>query len=66
MKTNIHPKYKKINFTCSCGNVIEVFSIICKNKKLDICNNCHPFYTGEQREDISGGRISIFNKRFKT
>ncbi|XZR53129.1 MAG: 50S ribosomal protein L31 [Enterobacteriaceae bacterium] len=65
MKKKIHPKYKKVNFICSCGNIIKVFSTICKNTNLDICNNCHPFYTGTQRNSKIGGRINIFNKRFK-
>ncbi|CAL4043644.1 50S ribosomal protein L31 [Buchnera aphidicola (Phyllaphis fagi)] len=65
MKKNIHPKYYAISAICSCGNQINIFSTL--NKKvlnLDICSNCHPFYTGKQRVVNRGGRIEKFNKKF--
>lgn len=65
MKQNIHPEYKTVKATCSCGNVIEVGSTIGKEEMtLDICSACHPFYTGTQRVVDTGGRIDKFKKRF--
>lgn len=64
MKQGIHPEYNTIAATCSCGNVINVGSTRGKNIALDVCSECHPFYTGKQKEVSSGGRIDRFNKRF--
>jgi large subunit ribosomal protein L31 len=64
MKTDIHPKYEAITATCSCGNVIQTKSTLCKDIHIDVCSNCHPFYTGKQKEATTGGRVDRFNKRF--
>ncbi|MFT8229662.1 MAG: 50S ribosomal protein L31 [Enterobacterales bacterium] len=64
MKKNIHPKYEKITATCACGNLIKTYSVLCKNINLDICNLCHPFYTGKQRIIDTRGRVERFKKRF--
>lgn len=65
MREGIHPDYATIKATCgSCGNVIEVGSTVGKDLHLDICSNCHPFYTGKQKIVDTGGRIDRFNKRF--
>ena len=64
MKANIHPKYDTIKATCSCGNVINVPSTLGKDLNLDICSNCHPFYTGKQKNIDAGGRIDKFNSKF--
>ncbi|VFP80202.1 50S ribosomal protein L31 [Candidatus Erwinia haradaeae] len=64
MKKNIHPRYTDIIVRCSCGNEINTRSTICHNLNLDVCSNCHPFYTGKQRDVASGGRIDRFNKRY--
>ncbi|QCI27371.1 50S ribosomal protein L31 [Buchnera aphidicola] len=65
MKKNIHPKYKKVNIHCSCGNIIDIFSTLNKdNLHIDVCSKCHPFYTGKQRNITQGGRIERFNKKF--
>ncbi len=65
MKAEIHPDYQEITATCSCGNVIETKSTTCENIHLEVCSNCHPFYTGKQKVIDSAGRIDRFNKRFK-
>lgn len=65
MKKKIHPKHRKITAICSCGNSITIKSTIKHNINLDVCNKCHPFYTGKQRDLIDSGRISLFKKRFK-
>lgn len=65
MKQGIHPKYVDIKATCSCGNVIETRSTLGKDINLDVCGQCHPFFTGKQRVVDTGGRVDRFNKRFK-
>ena len=64
MQQDIQPKYVDIKATCSCGNVIETRSTIAQDIHLDVCSQCHPFYTGKQKVVDSGGRIDRFNKRF--
>lgn len=64
MKQDIHPKYTKVTVNCAnCGNAFETRST--RNTiKVDICNNCHPFYTGKQVLVDTAGRVERFNKRF--
>ncbi|CAN0594185.1 MAG: 50S ribosomal protein L31 [Marinobacter sp.] len=64
MKEGIHPKYEEITATCSCGNVIKTRSTIGQDLQLDVCSQCHPFYTGKQKVMDTGGRIDRFQKRF--
>lgn len=63
MKEGIHPKYGKTTVTCGCGNTFETGSV--KGElRVDVCSNCHPFYTGQQRATQARGRIEQFNKRY--
>ena len=64
MQESIHPDYKKIKATCSCGNVIEIKSSLTEDLQLDVCSDCHPFYTGKQKLVDTGGRVDKFRKRF--
>ncbi|MCR3755053.1 MAG: 50S ribosomal subunit protein L31 [Candidatus Westeberhardia cardiocondylae] len=64
MKKNIHPKYNNIMAICSCGNVMYIFSTLSTNIHVDICNSCHPFYTGKQRIIDGSGRVNKFKKHF--
>lgn len=65
MKKNIHPKYNLLSAFCSCGNIINTQSTLITNKlHLDVCNMCHPFYTGAQRIIDTKGRVNRFNKQF--
>lgn len=64
MQADIQPKYEAIKATCSCGNVVETRSTLAKDILLDICSECHPFYTGKQKSADTGGRIDRFKKRF--
>jgi large subunit ribosomal protein L31 len=64
MKQGIHPEYQDITATCSCGNKVQTRSTLCKDIHLDVCSQCHPFYTGKQKAVSAGGRIDRFNKRF--
>ena len=65
MQKEIHPKYEAVTLKCSCGNVIETRSTMCKDMTLDVCSACHPFYTGQQKSmSARGGRIDRFKQRF--
>ena len=64
MKQDIHPDYQEITATCSCGNKMQIRSTLKKDISLDVCSECHPFYTGKQRNVDTGGRVDRFNKRF--
>ena len=65
MQESIHPDYKEIKATCSCGNVIEIKSTLAEDLQLDVCSDCHPFYTGSgQRVIDSAGRIEKFKRRY--
>jgi len=63
MKQGIHPDYKKMTIKCVCGNEIETGSVN-ENITVEICSNCHPFYTGQQKILDSEGRVERFNKRY--
>ena len=64
MQTELHPEYVDIKASCSCGNVIQTRSTLCKDIHIDVCSQCHPFFTGKQKIVDSGGRVDRFNKRF--
>ncbi len=64
MKKEIHPNYKKTVIKCVCGNEIETGSVV-ENLTVEICNNCHPFYTGNQKVVDTEGRIEKFKKRYQ-
>jgi len=64
MRPNIHPDYKEIAVTCSCGNKIKVNSTLGKDLHLDVCSKCHPFYTGQQKIVDTTGRVERFNKQY--
>lgn len=64
MKEGIHPDYREIKATCSCGNVIETRSTLGEDIHLEVCSACHPFYTGKQKILDSGGRVERFRQRF--
>lgn len=63
MKQGIHPAYKTIKVTCACGNEFETGSV--KNEiKVEVCSDCHPFYTGRQKFTTADGRVDRFNKKY--
>ncbi|RMH38136.1 MAG: 50S ribosomal protein L31 [Gammaproteobacteria bacterium] len=64
MKKGIHPEYKEITATCSCGNVIKTRSTLCRDIRIEVCAECHPFFTGKQKMVDSGGRVDKFRQRF--
>ena len=63
MKDGIHPDYKKTVIKCVCGNEIETGSVA-DDITVEICSNCHPFYTGKQRFASADGRVEKFNKKY--
>lgn len=63
MKTKIHPNYEATTFTCTCGNIIETYSTA-KSGTIDICSNCHPFYTGKQKLIDAAGRVERFKAKY--
>jgi large subunit ribosomal protein L31 len=64
MKAGIHPDYKVINVTCTCGNHFETRSTIGHDLQVEVCSNCHPFYTGKQKIVDTGGRVDKFRKKY--
>ena len=64
MKSGIHPDYKQIKVTCSCGNVFETRSTLGEDLQIEVCSNCHPFYTGKQKIVDTGG-LSFFRRARK-
>ena len=63
MKEGIHPAYKRTIVTCICGTTFETRSTG-GNIKVEICSQCHPFYTGKQKLVDSAGRVERFNKKY--
>ena len=63
MKEGIHPKYHKCTVKCACGNTFETGSTR-EELKLEICSECHPFFTGKQKLVDTGGRVDRFKKRY--
>jgi len=65
MKSKIHPKYQQVKYICSCGYTFTVRSTLgVKESHIDICSECHPFYTGKQKLIDTAGRVDRFNKKF--
>ncbi len=65
MKDKIHPKYFETTITCACGNVIHTRSTV-KNIHVEICSNCHPFFTGKQKLIDTAGRVERFRRKYKS
>jgi large subunit ribosomal protein L31 len=63
MKANIHPEYKDTVIKCACGNEIKTKSTS-KDLRVEICSNCHPFYTGKQNIVDTAGRVEKFKKKY--
>ena len=63
MREGIHPNYNQTTIKCACGNVIETGSTK-ENLTVEICSECHPFFTGKQKLVDTGGRVEKFNKKF--
>lgn len=62
MKTDIHPRYVECNVRCGCGNTFETHATV-PELKIEICNVCHPFYTGNQKFVDAAGRVDRFKRQ---
>ena len=64
MKANLHPEYGPATIRCACGNVIETQSTLRGTVQVEICSQCHPFFTGKSRILDSAGVIDRFKKKY--
>ena len=65
MKQDIHPEYKEIKVTCSCGNSFVTRSTLSKEAmNIEVCAKCHPFYTGKQKIVDTAGRVDRFKQKY--
>jgi large subunit ribosomal protein L31 len=63
MKEGIHPDYKLGTVHCSCGHTFQVYSTV-GDQRVEICSECHPFYTGKQKLVDTAGRIEQFKRKY--
>ncbi|MBW2708131.1 MAG: 50S ribosomal protein L31 [Deltaproteobacteria bacterium] len=63
MKSGIHPKYHKTTVRCACGSEFETGSTV-EDIHIEICSQCHPFFTGKQKLVDSAGRIERFKQKY--
>ncbi len=64
MKAAIHPDYREITVTCTCGNTFQTRSTLTENLQVEVCSSCHPFYTGKQKMVDTAGRVDKFRKKY--
>src|SRR2546423_13741404 len=64
MKAKIHPEYRNITVTCSCGNSWVTRSTLGKDLHIEVCSACHPFYTGKQKIVDTAGRVEKFRQKY--
>lgn len=66
MKEGIHPQYAEVSVVCSCGNSFSTRSSIGKpDLHIEVCSQCHPFYTGKQKIVDTAGRVEKFRQKYK-
>ena len=63
MKAGIHPAYEQITVTCACGHSFQTRSTHKGNMRVEICSNCHPFFTGRQKLVDTEGRVERYHKK---
>lgn len=64
MKPETHPEYAEITVTCSCGNTFKTGSTMGRNLNIEVCSQCHPFYTGKQKILDTAGRVEKFRQKY--
>jgi len=64
MKQGIHPAYREIKVTCSCGNSFNTRSTLEDDLHVEVCSACHPFYTGKQKIVDTAGRVDKFRRKY--
>jgi len=65
MKAGIHPAYEEVNVICACGHVFRTRSAHKGDIRVEICSNCHPFFTGRQKLVDTEGRVDRFQKKYQ-
>ncbi len=65
MKEKIHPEYTEINVICSCGNKFKTRSTLDHDLHIEVCSECHPFYTGKQKIVDTAGRVERFKQKYQ-
>jgi len=65
MKPEIHPEYHEVTVVCACGNTFATRSTK-PDLRLEVCNECHPFFTGKQRFVDSAGRVEKFQRKYES
>ena len=63
MKKGIHPEYVTCQVTCTCGHQFEILSTK-ESLRVEVCDKCHPFYTGQERNIDRGGKVDKFKKKY--
>jgi large subunit ribosomal protein L31 len=66
MKADTHPNYAEITVSCTCGNTFKTRSTLGHDLQVEVCSNCHPFYTGKQKIVDTAGRVDRFRKKYAT
>lgn len=64
MKPETHPEYAEISVTCSCGNTFKTGSTLGRDLNIEVCSQCHPFYTGKQKILDTAGRVEKFRQKY--
>jgi large subunit ribosomal protein L31 len=64
MKVGIHPAYAEVNVNCACGHTFRTRSTHKGDIRVEICSNCHPFFTGKQKLMDTAGRIERFERKY--
>lgn len=64
MKPDTHPNYEEIDVTCSCGNKFKTRSTAGRTLNIEVCSQCHPFYTGKQKIVDTAGRVEKFRQKY--
>lgn len=64
MKPEIHPAYNDVKVTCSCGESFQTRSTAGQDLTIEVCSQCHPFYTGKQKFVDTAGRVERFRQRY--
>ena len=64
MKADIHPSYEEIKVTCACGHSFTTRSTLGHDLRVEVCSQCHPFYTGKQKIVDTEGRVGKFRQKY--
>ena len=64
MKPEVHPNYTEISVACSCGNQFKTGSTMARDLNIEVCSQCHPFFTGKQKVLDTAGRVEKFRQKY--